>query len=157
MKTLSGILRYVSIAIGVMALAGACATYVKSKSGLETGQIYATIYPEAKVSSDDCNALNRVLKRYHKSLYQIRTYSNGKLVKIQGNISQKFIRKGLVSEVDKNAHTTNFSGCAIQAGSTNELPTVTPPIGGKVGSTTRQTMIPMVNELRPILEKYNKK
>jgi len=151
MKTLSGTLKYVSMAIGVVAFVVACATYVSRGSGVEMGQYYATIYPDAKVSGADCKALIGVLSHKYKHkeyLWEIRTYKDGEQVAKKGDIAQKYIREGLVSEVTKKAQATKFSGCAIQAGSTNEV---------SKASTTRQNIIPMINDLRPILEKYNKK
>jgi hypothetical protein len=146
MKILSKAFQYVLVALGAVVFIVACATYAKSKSGVEMGQYYAIIYPDAKLPDVNCDAVNRVLKKYDKSLYKIQTYKDGKLIKARGQLAEKYMRAGLVAEVTQKAQTTNFTGCAIQAGSR---------------STTLQTMVPqmdeMVNKLRPTLEKYNKK
>jgi hypothetical protein len=60
------------------------------------------------------------LKKYDKQIYRIQTFREGRLVKTNGRLSDKYIRDGLVSEVAKHAKATKFTGWALQAGVVQE-------------------------------------
>jgi hypothetical protein len=175
MKSLSMMLKFVVTGIGVALFVVVCTAYAKSKSGVEMGENYAIIYPQAQWSGNNCDELNRVLSKYDKSLYKIQTYKEGKLVKTQGKLEESVMRRGLVSEVTRTAQEMKFTGCAIEAGRSNlptramtkkargeEEPSPSPsPSASPGGSTTLQTLIPKIAEMakkvQPVVDKYNKR
>jgi hypothetical protein len=165
MRPLSATVKNLLVAATLIAVGGCC-TLIKSMCNVEFGKQYAAILPEAAVSESDCDALNQILKKRDKALYKIQTYQNGKLIKTRGALDERFIREGLVSEVATKAKTTGFTGCALQAGVVEEAvwksssTTKPPPQGFGRSSTTKKLVDAaedLVKEVRPILEKYNRK
>ena len=178
MKNLSKTGKYTVTAIVVTVFAMLYVAYARSKSGFELGSNHAIIYPQAHWGGKDCDELGRILQQYDKSLYKIQTFENGNLVRTAGELDESVMRRGLVSEVTKEAQEMKFTGCAIQAnnmpaepaGSRTPKPRPSPsaspspsvaPSPSPGASTTMQTLVPRVAELakrvQPVLDKYNKK
>jgi hypothetical protein len=174
MKTPSGTLNYLLVAVAVISIA-ACATLVHSnKGGLEIGEYGAVITPAANLSGRDGIALNSVLKNYRTSLYKIQTFKNGKLIRTRGALDEKYMRAGLISEVGKAAETAQFNGCAIQVGFTSSTrprqpPPPPPPVIFTSSTKAAQPPPPppppgdamqakeLMERLKPILERYTQR
>jgi hypothetical protein len=144
----------VIIALGIVA----CTITQKHGPGVYIHETYIEIYPGTKISSDDQKALNAVLKHFDKSLYKIKTYDRGKLVKTQGGLEDALIDQKLVAEVIK-ASQQGISGLADQLGSVtytskNPVPVPSaaapPPPSKGLRNSER-----LVNAVRPILQKYS--
>jgi hypothetical protein len=180
MKSLPGTLKCLIVGMALLALA-ACVT-LKS---VHFGEHDVEILPKAHLSDPDCGELNKIVQKYDKRIYKIQAFQSGKVVATRGHLSEEYMRKGLVAEVMKQAQTMNFTGCALQAGlgsstkkilessgasgsSTHPTPAASEGFGtssthpvshGRPSSTHKliEESDKLVRELKPILEKYNKK
>src|SRR5207253_6858628 len=136
MKNLSGTLKYIVAGLSLVALAG-CATWWNRHHCR-----CAEITPTMNFAKQDFNDLNRVLKKFDKSLYKIETYKKGKVVKTEGTLTEDHMRQGYAAEVANAAQKMGFTGYAVQAGfceltstrplpssSTHPAPTGSPPGG----------------------------
>jgi hypothetical protein len=108
------------------------------KVTIEAEQIL--IHPRGpKLSQDDEKAMDGVLQRYNKSLYKIRTYEDGKLVRTRGRLNDLKIDKGLASEVAE-AIQNGFSDTVIQiSGLTCHTDHLSPTPQGPVASPPPQS------------------
>jgi hypothetical protein len=79
---------YVVLGVIIALIVVACAITQKHGPGVSIHETFVEIYPGTKISSADQKALDAVLKQFSKSLYKIRTYDRGKLVKTQGGSSK---------------------------------------------------------------------
>jgi len=114
----------------------------KKKTGvtIETDEI---IMPAGtKLSEDDEKALNDVLQKYDKKLYLVEKFQEGKLMKSVGELK---IDTQLESEV------TKAKAMGITDSTVNFVPG-----GGRWGSLRKEDAEKLVQELKPILEKYSK-
>ena len=112
------------------------------------------IHPGAKISESDQKALDDVLKNYDKSLYKIETYTDGKLVKVKGKLSDLLIDKALASEV-ASAKAHGMTSSTAQLGNTYKTRyTPTPPASR---AFTVEKERELVQAVKPILEKYTNK
>src|SRR4029077_18540557 len=121
-------------------------------AGVAIHETFVGIHPGTKISSDDQKALDAVLKNFDKSLYKIRTYDRGKLVKTQGSLEDARIPEKLVAEVRK-ASQEGISGFALgltDAYVWQKDPTPTPPpaTSTRIFETKR-----LVRLVTPILQK----
>ena len=141
-----------------------------------TRDIYMIIRPEAKVSGAQADEVKQKLSMFEKSLYKIRTYKNGTVVATDGELDDRIMRSGLAN-VDDQAKKTEFTGIAVQVGRTfpprptpspsmkiaaenSPYPSPTPsPEPSAAGPSTRLVWETRtkINELEPLLNKYNKK
>ena len=134
----------VSIALVVVA----CTITQKHAPGVSIHETFVEIYPGTKISGDDQKALNAVLKHFDKSLYKIKTYDSGKLVKTRGGLADARIDQKLFAEISK-ASQNGFSDITIQilgaltSPSKNPLPPPPPP-------STKEFL-----EIKQILQKYS--
>jgi hypothetical protein len=162
MKTLHKHILLVSafVSIGAGGLLG------QEKSGkvtIERDNI--VIHPGAKISKEDEKALNDILKKYDKSLYKVETYKGGKVAKQQGQLSDVAIDKQVESELnaakaqgvsDKTVQFVwrQFNPPPLARGMTTHVEQVPPPPPPvRPAAQGKQ----LVDELKPILQKYQKK
>jgi hypothetical protein len=155
MKNLPRTIKYLLVIVALIAIV-ACAALVQSKKGgVKIDEYGVEITPEAKVSANDWNTINSILKKYRKSLYRIQTFKNGNLTGTRGALDEKYMRGGLVSEVAKAAEATQFNGSAIQlafTSSTKRQPPPPPPPPTELEQAKKLMAEP---ELRTILERYS--
>src|SRR5207237_5676173 len=57
------------------------------------------LHPGTKLTKPDRQALNQILSTYHKSLFRVETYKDGKVTQTQGQISEALIDKTITAEV----------------------------------------------------------
>src|SRR4029077_19958563 len=91
----------VVLAVSIALVVVASTMAQKRAAGVAIHETFVGIHPGTKISSDDQKALDAVLKNFDKSLYKIRTYDRGKLVKTQGSLEDARIPEKLVAEVRK--------------------------------------------------------
>jgi hypothetical protein len=101
----------VSIALGV----GACAMVQKHRPGVSFHETFVQIYPGTKISSADQKKLDAVLGQFSRSLYKIRTYDRGTLVKTQGRLGEDRMDQVLVTEAI-NAAQAGVSNTTLEIG-----------------------------------------
>jgi hypothetical protein len=162
------------VSVGVLLPAGialivvVCAIAQTHAPGASIHETSVKIHPGTKISGDDQKALDAVLKNFRKSLYKIRTYDRGKLVKTQGSLEDARIDKRLVAEVNKAA-LKGVSETALQIGNLYEPPPPKNPIAdqnpAKVKGPTPLPITPPTAEFQeserlrsrvaPILQKYS--
>jgi hypothetical protein len=98
-------------AVIVFSCTGVPGGHADGKVTIETDRIL--IHPGAKIADRDQEAMNAILQHYDKSLYKIRMYKNGKLIRTAGKLSDMAIDKSLVSEVAQ-AIESGFSDSVLQ-------------------------------------------
>lgn len=103
------------------------------------------IHPGTKLSKSDEKALNDVLSKYSKKLYRVETYKKGKLTNAVGELK---LDKTMSSEVAnaKVAGLTDFTGIFFGATKNSAPRALTEDKNAKV----------LIEQLKPILQKYNK-
>ena len=143
---------YVVLGVIIALIVGACAITQKHGPGVSIHETFVEIYPGTKISSADQKALDAVLKQFSKSLYKIRTYDGGKLVKTQGSLEEARIDQTLVADAinasQKGVSVSTLQVCAQwkQQG---------PPILPASGSPTELEVYKrLVGRVTPILHKY---
>jgi hypothetical protein len=136
----------------------------------------AILLPGTEVSDSDAEAVNRILSKYDKEIYRLKTYRNGQPTKSRGSLKKFVLDQTLVSAMAANVKKAGFTQFAVQLGignnphtsqqatpapspgaSTN--PQVMPsasPVGSGVtqAQKAQQASMDLVTELKPILEKY---
>jgi hypothetical protein len=160
----------VVLGVSITFIVVACTITQKHGPGVSIHGTYVEVYPGTKISSDDQNALDAVLKNFNKSLYQIRTYDYGNLVKTRGSLEVARIDQKLVAEVGK-ASLEHISGSAMQFGIGNGEGSLTSPAKQVVPvpiPQKRRTLqyqpspkeledsARLVSRVRPILLKYSR-
>ena len=141
---------------GIIALVVvACAITQKHGPGVSIHETYVEIYPGTTISSGDQKALDAVLKQFSKSLYKIRTYDRGKLVKTQGSLEEAQIARTLVADAiiasQKGVSVSTLQICRF-AQWRQQSPMS--PIGPR-SSTEREVSERLVSRVTPILQKYS--
>lgn len=145
----------VIIALGIVA----CTITQKHGPGVYIHETYIEIYPGTKISSADQKALDAVLKNFNKSLYKIRAYDHGRLVKTQGSLEDVRIDQTLVADAVK-ASKKGYSYLVDQIGFPNRThaapwvrgsPPPTPGPSEKVYRDSEQ----LIRRVTPILQKYS--
>jgi hypothetical protein len=122
-------------------------------------QTFIEIYPGTKITKTDQSKLDAVLRKFDKSLYQIRKYEGGHLVETKGSLADALISQTLVTAIDKaSEHGVSGSAAAIYYARkvvgwphlpmNPALPTDTTPWNPKGKQ--------LVDEVTPILAKYIK-
>lgn len=134
------------------------------------------VLPGTTLSKADQDAMNKILNQYDKTLYRIDTYENGKRTKTQGKLTDVVTDKRLASEMAAAVKREGFTQYAVQirAGSGTN-PASTSPVPGATTNPTGTSPVPgattnptssnsskpktndLVERLRPILKKYQKK
>ena len=106
------------------------------------------IHSGTKLSKDDEKALNDVLKKYDKKLYRVDKTKKGKLTKSIGELK---IDTQMESELTK-ARTAGNSDYVVvfSPGPVN------PHIPIKTKFTQKEDAQKLIQELKPVLEKYSK-
>jgi hypothetical protein len=144
---------YVVLGVIIALIVGACAITQKHGPGVSIHETFVEIYPGTKISSADQKALDAVLKQFSKSLYKIRTYDGGKLVKTQGSLEEARIDQTLVADAinasQKGVSVSTLQVCAQwkQQG---------PPFSPISGSPTEiEVSKRLVSRVTPILQKYS--
>jgi hypothetical protein len=89
------------LAVSIALIVVACTITQKHAPGVSIHKTSVEVYPGTKISSDDQKALDAVLKNFNKSLYKIRVYDHGKLVKTRGSLADARIDQTLLAEVSK--------------------------------------------------------
>lgn len=209
MKRFPGNITRLGIVVVLLVIA-ACNVRQAAEFDKLSSKEYVEIHPPVIVKRESGASLTSELAQYDKKLYRIQTFSRGSGGDIIGELDEKYMRKGLIDEVEKEAIATEFTGSAIQIGlgsstkkgwilrsgsstrptptphpdgsgrtpdtgsSTHPTPSVSPeatrdestptptPSTGPVdeGSSTKplaQQSDQLVEELKPILARYNEK
>jgi hypothetical protein len=108
------------------------------------------MHPGTKISMPDEEKLNEILKKYDDRLYRIETYEKGNLIKTQGQLKDKeledvYIDQELISEV-ANAKAAGLSTKAACISSVDKK--------APLRHLGREKEL--IQELKPILQKYTK-
>jgi len=149
---------YVMLGVIIALIVVGCAITPLLGPGVSIHEPFVEIYPGTNISSADQKALDAVLKQFSKSLYKIRTYDRGKLVKTQGSLEDVRIPQKLVAEVTK-ASQEGFSDSTLVLGDPIALnwtsgtkgPTPTPsPQSTSVQIEAKR----LVKAVTPIVGKY---
>ena len=109
------ILKYVALGVSIALVVVACTITQKHAPGVSIHETFVEIYPGTKISRDDQKALDAVLKNFNKSIYKIRTYDGGKLVKTQGSLADARIDQTLVANA-VSASQKGVSHSALEVG-----------------------------------------
>jgi hypothetical protein len=145
---------YVVLGVIIALIVGACAITQKHGPGVSIHETFVEIYPGTKISSADQKALDAVLKQFSKSLYKIRTYDRGKLVKTQGSLEEALIDQTLVADAiiasQKGVSVSTLQICRFA-----QWKQQGPPILPASGSPTELEVYKrLVGRVTPILHKY---
>lgn len=106
------------------------------------------LHAGAKLSKSDEKALNDVLKSYDKSLYRIETYKKGKLVNRKGELKDVDVDKKTASEVtNAKAAGVTFDTVVFVEGPNTQM----------LAMREKPRSKELIEQLKPILEKYTKK
>lgn len=151
----------VSIALVVVATAIA----QQHAAGVSIQETSIQIHPGTKISSDDQKALDAVLRNFNNSLYKIRTYDHGKLVRTQGSLEDARIDQKLVAKANK-ASQEGISDVALQIGNLgNPIAYIfqqhiqtTPPPNSRNPIYIHQQYLDskqLATRIAPILKKYS--
>jgi endonuclease IV len=143
MKTHDPLRKIFLIVIATFFIAAVHGCGPKKETGgvtIQTDEII--VHAGTKLSEDDEKALNDVLKNYDKKLYLVEKFQEGKLTKRVGELK---IDTQLESEVAK------AKAMGITDSTVNFVPG-----GGRYGSLRKEDVEKLVQELKPILEKYSK-
>ncbi len=157
-----------ALGVGIALIVVACTITPKHGPGVSIHETYVEIYPGTQISSDDQKALDAILKNFNKSLYKIRTYDRGKLVKTQGSLADARIDQTLIAAVSE-ASQKGVSHWTLQFGNPPPIkigvPNQTHSAVHPRGSPTLPSPVPSTNEYRdserlvshvtPILQKYS--
>lgn len=92
------------LALGIVLGVGACETLKSHHGGVTMHDTYVAIHPGTKISPDDQQRLDTILKKYHNSLYKVQQYDKGKLVKSAGRLKNVRMDQALLAEVSSAAH-----------------------------------------------------
>jgi hypothetical protein len=166
------ILPFVIVIATVAMWLGACAMMENHHGGsvaIEKSRIL--VHAGTNISKSDQIAMNKVLEKFDKSLYKIRTYEDKKLVKSQGTLRNAWIDRALLAEGHDVAGVPDKSHQNMQFGFISKThqnpnpptkpPTVKVPGNAPVSHLTQVTQErfdqeELVEQLKPILEKYSR-
>jgi hypothetical protein len=155
-----------ALGVSIALIVVACTITQKHGPGVSIHETYVEIYSGTKISSDDQKALDAVLKNFNKSLYKIRTYDRGNLVKTQGSLEDTRIDQMLVADAI-NASQKGVSLSTLQIGNPYQLnirPAHGPapwkeqsPSPAPVSERTKLELSKrLVSRVTPILQKYSR-
>jgi len=146
---------YVVLGVIIALIVVACAITPKLGPGVSIQKTFVEIYPGTKISNADQKALDAVLKQFSTSLYKIRTYDRGKLVKTQGSLEEARINQTLVADAII-ASQKGVSVSTLQIGRfaqwKQQIPTPAPVPGSP---TELEVSKRLVSRVTPILQKYS--
>jgi hypothetical protein len=146
-----------ALGVSITLIIGACTISQKHGPGVYIHNAYIEIYPGTQISSGDQKALNAILKHFDKSLYKIKTYEHGQLVKTQGRLDDVYIDPVLVADVIK-ASQQGIPNFAEQIGNPNRTHGMAPSTGH---AAKMPTPLPpeeserLVRLVTPVLLKYS--
>ena len=144
---------YVVLGVIIALVVVACAITQKHGPGVSIHETYVEIYSGTKISSADQKALDAVLKQFSKSLYKIRTYDRGKLVKTQGSLEDALIDQTLVADANI-ASQKGVSVSTLRIGRFAQWREQSPtPLSGS--ATELEISKRLVSRVTPILQKYS--
>jgi len=144
---------YVVLGVIIALIVGACAITQKHGPGVSIHETFVEIYPGTQISSADQKALDAVLKQFSKSLYKIRTYDRGKLVKTQGSLEDALIDQTLVADANI-ASQKGVSVSTLRIGRFAQWREQSPtPLSGS--ATELEISKRLVSRVTPILQKYS--
>jgi hypothetical protein len=159
-----------ALALSIALIVVACTVTQTHGPGVYIYGPYVQIYPGTKISSDDQKALDAILKNFNQSLYKIRAYDRGKLVKTQGTLEDTRIDQVLLAEISK-ASQKGVSVSAEQIGAINphthlytRVITGPTPYNPNTDVYTKTTQMSkkeyldckrLVSRVGPILQKYS--
>jgi len=106
---------YVVLGVIIALIVVACAITQKHGPGVSIHETFVEIYPGTKISSADQKALDAVLENFNKSMYKIKRYDGGKLVKTRGSLEDARIDQTLVADAI-NASQKGVSDWTLQLG-----------------------------------------
>jgi hypothetical protein len=159
---------YVVLGVIIALIVVACAITPKLGPGVSIQEPFVEIYPGTNISSADQKALDAVLKQFSKSLYKIRTYDRGKLVKTKGSLEDAHIDQRLLAEVNR-VSVTGFTDLTLQIGNGNYplspdtahayvhpsgIPTPA-PAGEWIPTAQLRASERLCSRVAPILQKYS--
>ena len=143
------------LAASISLIVVACTITQKHGPGVSIHETSVQIYPGTKISADDQKALDAVLKQFSKSLYKIRTYDRGKLVKTQGSLEDTRIDQTLVADAiiasQKGVSVSTLQICRF-AQWRQQSPSPSPVSGSP---TELEVCKRLVSRVTPILQKYS--
>jgi hypothetical protein len=152
MKTFSGPLKRVVVALGILSIV-TLVVFAEDSKGHVTFQQNAVLIPGTNISPADQKELNDILRKYDKSLYKIETYEKGRLVKTQGTLSDVILRHTKAAQFAAKSGKSAFSGWALQIGlDINEQMPTPPPMPKHSGNSEE-----LVARVTKILSKYARK
>jgi hypothetical protein len=144
---------YVVLGVIIALIVVACAITQKHGPGVSIHETFVEIYPGTQISSADQKALDAVLKQFSKSLYKIRTYDRGKLVKTQGSLEDALIDQTLVADANI-ASQKGVSVSTLRIGRFAQWREQSPtPLSGS--ATELEISKRLVSRVTPILQKYS--
>jgi hypothetical protein len=162
MKTLFGRDKYVVICSGIVGFvlvfafgqqSALAARKAKSKRKVEIRHDMIVMHPTVKLSPADEKAMDDVLKKHAKQLYKIDTVENGK-VTTNGSLKETTLTAAVKAEAPTQArggksHRTAQVICPAPCNQQN-----IPPFSTIFKSTSLAERQKLIQELKPILEKY---
>jgi radical SAM superfamily enzyme YgiQ (UPF0313 family) len=129
----------------------------------KTGEFNGIVlHPGTKLSKEDEEKLDAILKKYDKRLYRIETYENGKVVKTRGTmVNEEKNDKGLLDVyIDKSARAEiNKSTLAGISWDTLSIRNAYVDMGLPLQNLAKGKDMgdELIKELKPVLDKYTKK
>jgi hypothetical protein len=146
---------YVALGVIISLIVVACAITQKHGPGVSIHETFVEIYPGTKISSADQKALDAILKQFSKSLYKIRTYDRGKLVKTQGSLEEGLIDQTLVADAII-ASQKGVSVSTLQIGRFAQWKTrISTPVPVPGSPTELEVSKRLVSRVTPIVQKYS--
>jgi hypothetical protein len=146
---------YVVLGVIIALIVVACAITPKLGPGVSIHEPFVEIYPGTNISSADQKALDAVLKQFSTSLYKIRTYDRGKLVKTQGSLEEARIDQTLVAGAiiasQKGVSVSTLQICRYAQW--KQQSPMSPIVSGS--PTELEVSQRLVSRVTPILQKYS--
>jgi len=144
---------YVMLGVIIALIVVGCAITPLLGPGVSIHEPFVEIYPGTNISSADQKALDAVLKQFSTSLYKIRTYDRGKLVKTQGSLEDARIDETLVAAAII-ASQKGVSVSTLRIGRFAQWREQSPtPLSGS--ATELEISKRLVSRVTPILQKHS--
>jgi len=146
---------YVMLGVIIALIVVGCAITPLLGPGVSINEPFVDIYPGTNISSADQKALDAVLKQFSTSLYKIRTYDRGKLVKTQGSLEDARIDETLVAAAiiasQKGVSVSTLQICRYAQW--KQQSPMSPIVSGSL--TELEATQRLVSRVTPILQKYS--
>jgi hypothetical protein len=147
MKILCNTIQLLVLGIGMAAVL-ATPGFAQGKDGGVTMQDNGiVIHPGTKLSKGDEKALNDVLSKYDMKLYRSETYKNGKLTKAVGELKLDKETASQLANAKAAGRTDSAVVFVVGPGTRVVAPT---------GKSEDKNAKALIEQLKPILQKYNK-